>query len=146
MVLKNRDAAPDFTVKDHQGRTVSLKELRGKTVVLWFFPKADTPGCTAEGCSFRDLAKDYAAKNAAIYGVSFDSAEDNAAFAKKYHFTFPLLCDTDRKMGVAYGAADDAKASTARRIGVVIDPEGKIAQYHAKVDARSWPAELLQTL
>jgi peroxiredoxin Q/BCP len=145
-MLKVGDVAPDFTVQDHTGTTVKLKDLRGKTVVLWFYPKADTPGCTAEGCSFRDLSKDYAAKKAVIYGVSFDTPEENAAFAKKFHFTFPLLCDTSRAMGIAYGAAADAKAATAQRIGIVIDPQGKVKQFHPKVDARTWPAELLTTL
>lgn len=145
-MLKVGDVAPDFSAVDHNGKTVKLKDLRGKTVVLWFYPKADTPGCTAEGCSFRDLAKDYAAKDAVIYGVSFDTQAENAAFAKKHHFTFPLLCDTERKLGLAYGAATDASAGNAQRVGIVIDPQGKVKQYHPKVDARSWPAELLTTL
>lgn len=145
-MLKVGDVAPDFSAVDHNGKTVKLKDLRGKTVVLWFYPKADTPGCTAEGCSFRDLAKDYAAKDAVIYGVSFDTRAENAAFAKKHHFTFPLLCDTERKLGLAYGAATDASAGNAQRVGIVIDPQGKVKQYHPKVDARSWPAELLTTL
>ncbi len=145
-MLKPGDLAPDFTLSDHSGKTVQLHSLRGKTVVLWFFPKADTPGCTAEGCSFRDLSADYQKKNALIYGISFDNAADNAAFAKKFHFTFPLLCDTERKVGLAYGACSDAKASTAKRIGIVIDPQGKVAQYHPTVDAKTWPAELLSTL
>ena len=140
------DVAADFSATDHLGRTVRLADCRGKTVVLWFFPRADTPGCTAEGCSFRDLAADYAKKNALIFGVSVDGQEANAAFAKKFHFTFALLCDTDRSLGLAYGACDDAKAATHRRVGVVIDPAGKIAQYFAKVDAKTFPTELLSSL
>ena len=145
-MLKPGDKAPDFTAQDHRGHTVSLGQLGGKTVVLWFFPKADTPGCTAEGCSFRDLQAEYQKKGAAIFGVSFDNAADNTAFADKFHFSFPLLCDTDRKMGLAFGACSEASAKVANRIGVVIDKQGKIAQYHAKVDAKSWPAELLKSL
>lgn len=78
-----------------------------------------------------------------IYGVSFDSRADNDAFAKKFSFGFPLLCDVDRKLGVAYGAADDAKASNARRVGVVIDPRGKIKEWLPKVDAKTYPQDVL---
>jgi peroxiredoxin Q/BCP len=145
-MLKPGDKAPDFTAQDHTGRTVSLKDLHGKTVVLWFYPKADTPGCTAEGCSFRDLSADFDKKNAVILGVSFDSQADNAAFHKKHHFTFPLLCDTSRALGMAYGACDDAKAGSAKRIAVVIDAKGMVKQYYPKVDARTFPTEVLQTL
>jgi thioredoxin-dependent peroxiredoxin len=81
-----------------------------------------------------------------ILGASFDTPEENDKFAKKYGFTFSLLCDTDKKMGVAYGAADDTSAGAARRVGVVISPDGKIEQWHAKVDARSWPAQLVAAL
>jgi thioredoxin-dependent peroxiredoxin len=78
-----------------------------------------------------------------VYGVSFDSESDNKAFAEKYSFQFPLLCDVDRKMGVAYGAADDTGASNARRVGVVIDGDGKIKEWLPKVDARNYPKEVL---
>jgi peroxiredoxin Q/BCP len=145
-MLKPGDAAPDFSVQDHHGKQVSLQDFRGKTVVLWFYPKADTPGCTAEGCSFRDLDADFKAKNAVILGVSFDDAAANAAFAKKYNFKFPLLCDTARTLGMAYGACDDAKATHAKRIGIVINGEGKVRGYYPQVDARVWPAEVVTTL
>jgi thioredoxin-dependent peroxiredoxin len=145
-MLKPGDVAPDFSAQDHLGRTVALKDLKGKTVVLWFYPKADTPGCTAEGCSFRDLNAEFQKKNVAVFGVSFDSAADNKAFAEKFHFPFPLLCDTDRKLGLAYGAADDQSAATARRAGVVIGPDGKVREHHAKVDARTFAGELLARL
>src|SRR4051794_25886978 len=115
-MLKPGDAAPDFTTRDHKGRTVSLKDFKGKTLILWFYPEADTPGCTAEGCSFRDLNAELLKKNVAILGVSFDPEAKNAAFADKYHFQFPLLCDTERKLGLAFGACDDAQAARARRI------------------------------
>jgi peroxiredoxin Q/BCP len=75
--------------------------------------------------------------------VSFDTPAENKAFAEKFSFNFPLLCDVDRKMGVAYGAADDTKAGNARRVGVVIDPQGKIKEWLPKVDARGYPADVL---
>lgn len=81
-----------------------------------------------------------------IYGVSFDTQEENSAFAKKFDFNFPLLCDTDRKMSIAYGAADDATAGYARRIGIVIGPDGKIVEYSPKVSAQTYPQEVLARL
>jgi peroxiredoxin Q/BCP len=145
-MLKTGDKAPDFTATDHMGRTVTLDGLKGKTVVLWFYPEADTPGCTAEGCSFRDLAGDFEKKGARIYGVSFNNAQQNKAFAEKFHFNFPLLCDTTRTLGLAYGAADDAKATNAKRIGVVIGPDGRIKEWLPKVDAKTYPTEVLQRI
>jgi peroxiredoxin Q/BCP len=78
-----------------------------------------------------------------VLGVSFDAPRDNKAFADKFGFQFPLLCDTSRQIGVAYGAADSAQATTARRVGVVIGPDGRVKEWHAKVDARAFPAEVL---
>lgn len=145
-MLNPGDPAPPFEAQDHLGNRVTLDDFKGKKLVLWFYPKADTPGCTAEGCSFRDLSDDFAQKNAAIVGVSFDTPEENKAFAEKYGFSFPLLSDTSRQLGVAYGAADDTSASNAKRIGVVIDEAGKILAYYPAVDAKTFPAEVVQTL
>lgn len=89
---------------------------------------------------------EYKAKNTQVIGVSFDSVEENRAFAQKFNFPFPLLCDTDKKIGMAYGAADSPKDEYARRIAYVIDESGKIVQAHAKVDAASYPAQQLQSL
>src|SRR3981081_4136024 len=94
-----------------------------------------------EGRGFRDLKAEFEKKNAAILGVSFDTPAENAAFARKYNFNFPLLCDVDRKIGMAYGAADDAKAGTARRVGVIIGPDGKVKEYLPKVSASNFPKE-----
>ena len=88
----------------------------------------------------------YEAKNVQILGASFDSVADNAKFAEKYGFKFPLLCDTDHKIGLAYGAAESPKDEYARRIAYVIDEKGRIAQVHPKVDARNYPKEQLATL
>ncbi|MBK8252059.1 MAG: redoxin domain-containing protein [Polyangiaceae bacterium] len=99
-----------------------------------------------EGRGFRDLKADFAAKNAVIYGVSFDSVQENKAFAEKFDFNYPLLCDTTRAMGVAYGAADSPSDGYAKRIGVVIGADGKIVEYSPKVSAQSYPAEVLSRL
>ena len=84
-------------------------------------------------------------KNAVILGASFDSQADNKKFAEKFNFNFPLLCDTDRTIGTAYGANVDPQKG-AQRVGVVIDREGKIKEWHARVDARAWPAQVVGTL
>ena len=99
----------------------------------------------AEGCGFRDLKSEYDKKGAVVFGVSFDTPAENKAFADKYRFNFSLICDTDRKIGTAYGANADPDKG-AQRVGVVIARDGTIKEWHAKVDARSWPAQVVQTL
>ena len=98
-----------------------------------------------EGQALRDRADEFRAADAVILGASFDTPAENKAFAEKYHFNFPLLCDTDRTIGTAYGAnADPTKG--AQRVGVVIGKDGTIKEWHARVDARSWPAEVVRNL
>lgn len=145
-MLNVGDVAPDFLVKDHLNRDTTVRQFRGKTVVLWFYPKADTPGCTAEGCGFRDLYEGYKKVGAEILGCSFDTVEDNAAFAKKFDYTYPLLCDVDREVGLAYGACDEPNAGYADRITYVIDEDGFIAKALNHIDARAHPAKLLEML
>lgn len=146
MLLQSGDPAPDFIAEDHLGNTHALRDYEGRTVVLWFYPKADTPGCTAEGCSFRDNYETFQGLDAVILGVSFDTADENKAFAEKYSFPFPLICDLGRDLGLAYGACDDPFATAARRIAAVIAPDGTIQEYHNSVNARSFPAELAARL
>jgi peroxiredoxin Q/BCP len=140
------DTAPDFRLPDHTGKERTLGEFRGKRVLLWFYPKADTPGCTKEGCGFRDRAPDYSKLNVEILGASFDNAQDNAAFVKKYDFKFPLLSDTSRSLGLAYGACDDAKAQYPTRISYLIGADGKIEKVWGQVDAKSHPNTVLEEL
>ena len=138
--------APDFAVHDHNGKLVKLSDYRGKSVVLWFYPRADTPGCTAEGCGFRDRIKQYDERGVQVLGVSFDSIPDNAAFAQKFGFNFPLLSDTTRSIGLAYGAADDAQTQYAKRISYLIGPDGKVRKAYPKVNAAAHPEEILADL
>ena len=145
-MLKTGDSAPDFTVQTHEGKTLTLSSLRGKKVLLWFYPKADTPGCTAEGCGLRDQSTDFHSRNVEILGVSLDSVEENARFAKKFNFPFLLLCDTARELSLAYGACDNAQASYARRISYLIDENAKIIKAYDSVNPRSHPAEVLADL
>jgi peroxiredoxin Q/BCP len=145
-MLSVGDPAPPFTATAHDGKTVSLAALRGKKVLLYFYPKADTPGCTAESCSFRDQHADYARRNVVVLGASFDTIEENAAFAAKYALPFPLLCDTERAIGLAYGACDAPTAAVPKRISYLIDEQGKIATVYASVNARTHPTEVLVDL
>jgi thioredoxin-dependent peroxiredoxin len=137
------DAAPDFTLETHQGKRIALAKLRGHKVILWFYPDANTPGCTAEGCGFRDQISDFEENNIQVLGISFNDIEQNAAFAEKFNFPFPLLCDTDRSVGIAYGACADNKARYASRISILIDEDGNIARIYDKVNPRDHPAQVL---
>jgi peroxiredoxin Q/BCP len=140
------DEAPDFELPDHTGAIRKLSDYRGRNVVLWFYPAASTPGWTKEGRGFRDLYDDFRRKNTEVLGASFDSVEKNARFAEKQGFPFPLLCDTDRKLGLAYGACDSKKARFAERISYVIGPDGRIAAAYPKVSPASHPKEVLDSL
>ena len=142
-MLKAGDAAPGFTALSHSSATVSLADFRGTKVLLWFYPEADTPGCALEGRGFRDHQEYYDDNQIRIVGVSFDDVERNATFAKKYDFKFPLLCDVDRKIALAYGACSDAKAQHAERISFLIDEKGTIARVYESVDPRDHPARVL---
>jgi len=119
------EPAPDFEVPDQDGRVVKLSDFSGQRLLIWFYPKASTPGCTAEGKGFRDrVAKIRLAGK--IVGVSFDAPEANKAFQEKHGFPFPLLCDTTRAMGLAYRACASAKAWYPDRVTYVVDANGKI--------------------
>jgi peroxiredoxin Q/BCP len=99
-----------------------------------------------EGCGYRDLAADFERKNAVILGVSFDSVDENAAFARKFSFPYRLLCDTGRELGMAYGACDRPGDGHARRISYILGPDGRIEHVFPKVDAKTHPAEVLKLL
>ena len=107
------DRAPDFTATAHDGRQVALKDFRGKKVLLYFYPRADTPGCTTEGIGFRDRIGDFGELGTVILGASFDTPERNAAFAKKFSFPFLLLSDTDKSLAIKYGAAGAVRTRLA---------------------------------
>jgi len=139
--------APGFSLSDQSGREVTLESLRGKWVVLYFYPKNDTPGCTEEACSFRDDLAQLTALGAQIVGVSIDTATSNAEFAKKYHLPFPLLADQDGSVARRYGAFVDWKvARFARRYTFLIDAQGKIAKTYLKVDTSKHSAEIIADL
>ncbi len=144
--LKPGDKAPAVSLDDQDGNTVKLASFKGRKVMVFFYPKADTPGCTAEGCGLRDHFADFMDRGVIVLGASFDNAADNAAWKQKHGFVFPLLCDTDRALAIAYGAADDKDARYARRIAVLIDADGKVAQVWTKVEPATFAATALAAL
>lgn len=139
--------APAFALPDQSGREVTLGSLRGKWLVLYFYPKDDTPGCTEEACSFRDDMAQLSALGAQIVGVSVDDTASHAEFAKKYSLQFPLLADRDGVVARHYGAYADWKVFRyARRYTFLIDPQGKIAKSYLKVDTSKHSAEIIADL
>ena len=145
-MLKPGADAPEFTVKDHNGNIVNLKDSRGKKVVLWFYPKADTPGCTMEGQGFRDDFKNFEEKNIQIFGVSLDDESDNKAFAEKFSFPYPLLCDVKREIALDYQAVKSADDQYAARITYVIGEDGKILESIASDYTKTHSQELCSRL
>lgn len=135
--------APAFTVKDTNGTTVSLSDFAGKTVVLYFYPKDDTPGCTKEACSFRDSYTEYQGKDIAVFGVSMDDEASHQLFTQKYSLPFPLLADVDGAITKAY---DVSGGSYAKRVTYIIDKEGKIAQVYEKVSTETHAKDILAAL
>lgn len=145
-MLKIGVQAPDFSVYDHNGNKISLKDFRGKKIVLWFYPKADTPGCTMEGQAFRDQFQKFQNKGVVILGVSLDSQTENKAFAEKFSFPFPLLCDVKREISIAYKAIGGQDDKYAARVSYVIDKDGKIMEAIEKVDVKSHAGDLCSRL
>ncbi len=145
-LLEPGDRAPDFAVVAHDGRTVRLRDLAGRHVLLWFYPEADTPGCTIEGRGLRDRAAQFAAADTAILGVSFDAVEKNRAFAAKLGFEFPLLCDTERVLGRAYDAIDPDDPDWPRRISYLIGPDQTIVRTYPEVDVNQHADDVLADL
>ncbi len=135
--------APAFTVKDTNGNTVSLSDFKGKTVVLYFYPKDDTPGCTKQACSFRDAKDEYQNKDVVVLGVSADDEASHQAFTAKYNLNFPLLADTNQTLIKAY---DVDGGGYAKRVTYVIDGNGKIIHVDASVNTATHANDVLATL
>ena len=135
VTLKPGDPAPDFSGVTTDGRRVALADYRGRTLVMYFYPMDDTPGCTKQACSLRDHQAELAAKGAAVLGVSTQDEGSHQAFTKKFGLNFPLLADTDGRVGRAYGvlggpglvAKLKSAVGMAERVTFVIDREGRIA-------------------
>jgi peroxiredoxin Q/BCP len=127
------DDAPDFTLTTHDGGSFALSSLRGQTVVLYFYPRDDTPGCTKEACGFRDAEKQLAQAVAVVLGVSPDSPESHARFREKYRLPFTLLADPDHAVAERYGAWREKNMYGKKSMGIarstfIIDPNGRVAK------------------
>jgi peroxiredoxin Q/BCP len=144
--------APDFTLDDAHGTPVSLSDFKGKDVVVYFYPKDDTPGCTKEACGFRDFSKDLQNAGVVVLGVSADSGESHAKFAQKYRLPFTLLSDPDRKVMTAWGAYGDKMMYGKKTTGVIrstvwVGPDGVVRKHWKKVaDAAKHPQQVLQAV
>ena len=143
MTLRAGDPAPDFTLAARDGKPATLKNFRGAKVLLWFFVEAGTPGCTLEGRGFRDHQSYFDENNIRVVGVSFDTPEDNEAFAEKHQFGFPLLSDIDHAVAIAYGACSGPDARYPDRVSFLIDEHGMIEKVYDQVDPRDHPARVL---
>ena len=141
-MLQPGTEAPTFSVNDHNGNSIILKDYLGKKIVLWFYPKADTPGCTMEGQGFRDDFKKFQEKGIQVFGVSLDNEKDNKAFAEKFSFSYPLLCDVNKDIALAYHAIKSADDQYAARISYVIGEDGKILESIESVDTKNHSNDL----
>lgn len=150
-MLKPGTTAPDFSLKTDAGETVRLKDFRGKKVILYFYPKDMTSGCTAEACDFRDNIKKFEKKNAVVLGVSADSVESHQKFKKKYNLPFSLLSDETKKVLRDYGVWQQKSLYGKKYMGIVrttyiIDGKGKIEKIFEKVNVNGHIDELLALL
>lgn len=145
-MLTAGDSFPAWELVDHTGAKVSARDLAGKTYLLWFYPKAMTPGCTAEGQGLRDRFAAFQTRGVQIVGVSFDDPATNAAFVAQQAFPFKLLSDTDRTLATAVGAADSRNQPTARRVSYLVGPDGKVLRVYASVTPSSHAQDVLGDL
>jgi peroxiredoxin Q/BCP len=150
-VLSEGDKAPEFALPDQNGDEVKLSDLRGETVVLYFYPKANTSGCTTQACGVRDRRAEYAAAGARVIGISPDGVKDIEKFAGKYDLDFTLVADADHSVAEAYGTWVEKSMYGNRYMGVqratfIVDPKGKIAKVFPKVQPKKHDDLVLKAL
>lgn len=150
-MLSEGDKAPDFALPDQNGDEVKLSDLRGETVVLYFYPKANTSGCTTQACGVRDRRADYEAAGARVIGVSPDEVKDVDKFAGKYDLDFTLLADADHAVAEKYGTWVEKSMYGRKYMGVqratfIVDPKGKIAKVFPKVSPKKHDELVLKAL
>ena len=152
MPIQEGKPAPAFTLKNASGKSITLKDLRGKDVIVYFYPRDDTPGCTKEAQGFRDLAKQLEKRNAVVLGISPDDAASHAKFSSKYKLPFTLLSDPDRKVMTKYEAFGEKMMYGKKTTGVIrstvwVGPNGKVKKHWARVaKAADHPAKVLEAL
>ncbi|MDF2435064.1 MAG: thioredoxin-dependent peroxiredoxin [Mucilaginibacter sp.] len=149
--LKEGDKAPDFTAKDQNGKTVSLSDFKGKTVILYFYPKDDTPGCTAEACDFRDNYQSLIGKGYEVIGVSTDDEKSHKKFETKFNLPFPLIADTGKEIVDAYGVWVEKNMYGKKYMGTarttfIINADGIIQKIIDKVDTKASSQQVLDLL
>lgn len=149
--LKVGDKAPSIEAKDQDGKTISLNDYHGKTVVLYFYPKDDTPGCTAEACDFRDNYQGLQAKDIAVLGVSVDDEGSHKKFISKHSLPFPLVADTDHRVVTDYGVWGEKNMYGKKYMGIsrstfIIDKEGIIQHIIKKVDTKNASQQALELI
>ena len=147
-MLQTGDLAPDFTMDSDKDDSVSLQDLRGNTVVLYFYPKDDAPGCTKESCDFRDHYATFKKREARVYGVSCDDILSHEKFSAKFDLPFPLLSDPDASVCTAYGVYKEKSMYGKKYMGIerttfIIDDEGRITKIYPKVDVEGHVEEIL---
>ena len=150
-LLSVGDKAPAFTAKDQDGKTVKLSDFKGRKVVLYFYPKDDTPGCTTEACGLRDDYGELTRRGVAVLGVSTDTEASHRKFADKYDLPFTLLADPDRKIVESYGAWGEKKLygrayMGTLRVTYLIDERGRVAEVWPKVSPKTHAADILKRL
>ncbi len=152
MAVEEGKAAPAFTLNDAEGNKVSLKDFRGKDVIVYFYPKDDTPGCTKEACGFRDLWGEIQALDAVVLGISPDTGPSHQKFAAKYGLPFMLLSDPEKKVMTAYGAFGEKMLYGKKTMGVIrstvwVGPTGKVRKHWKRVaKAADHAAKVLEAL
>jgi peroxiredoxin Q/BCP len=148
-MIKEGDEAPDFEVRDAEGNNVKLSDLRGRKVVLYFYPKDDTPGCTKEACSFRDSFAEFGRRGIKVLGVSLDDETSHRKFADKYGLPFKLLADTDHAVADAYGVYGEKQFMGKKYLGVnrvtfLLDEQGRVKKVFDKVNVEQHADEVLK--
>jgi thioredoxin-dependent peroxiredoxin len=149
MALQPGQLAPDFTGTDHTGAPIKLSDFKGKKLVLYFYPKDDTPGCTAQACNLRDNYELLMAKGYQVVGISTDPAKSHAKFKQKYELPFPLIADTEKHIHELYGTWVEKQMYGRSYMGTarttfVIDEQGQIAEVIEKVDTKSHTAQIVK--
>ena len=146
-ILKIGDDAPSFTLPDSQGNQINSNDFKGKWIVLYFYPKDDTPGCTTEACHFRDDFKLLESLGAKVIGISIDDSFSHKKFAEKYNLPFPLLSDASGEVASRYGALNNFLViKLAKRYTYLINPQGKIAKIYLSVDTSKHSQEIIDDL